>query len=73
MNMTKKLEEGKGFKIYADNLFSSPQLAKKTKKKKKGIWYSGTVRENRLKGCHLKPEKEMKKQGRGDMDSLVDV
>ena len=71
MNMTKKLEEGKGFKVYADNLFSSPPLVKKLKEK--GIWYTGTVRENRLKGCHLKPEKEMKKQGRGDMDSLVDV
>ncbi|KAK3789295.1 hypothetical protein RRG08_001685 [Elysia crispata] len=37
MNMTNKLEEGKGYKVYADNLFSSLQLVKKLKEKGIGI------------------------------------
>jgi len=41
--------------------------------KEKGLLYVGTVRENRLKGCKLKAEKELAKEGRGSMDSLEDA
>ena len=58
MKMAEKLPQGKNFKIYADNFFSSLQLVKELKEK--SIWYVGTVRENRLKGCSLKPEKAQK-------------
>ena len=32
---------------------------------KNGIFYTGTVRPNRIAGCQLKNEKPMKKDGRG--------
>ncbi|KAK3789300.1 hypothetical protein RRG08_001690 [Elysia crispata] len=71
MNMVKNLEEGKNYKLFADNLFSSLNLVKQLKEK--GIMYVGTVRENRLKGCKLKREKALSKEGRGAMDSKVDT
>ena len=71
MKMAEKLPQGKNFKIYADNFFSSLQLVKELKEK--SIWYVGTVRENRLKGCSLKPEKELKKQARGSYHALVEA
>ncbi|XP_071116851.1 piggyBac transposable element-derived protein 3-like [Haliotis cracherodii] len=39
---------------------------------KRGILYVGTVRMNRLKGCKLKDQKTLKKEGRGSMDSKVE-
>ena len=71
MAMTSNLETGKNFKIFADNLFSSLKLVKALRER--GLLYVGTVRENRLKDCGLKAEKVMKKEGRGAMNSKVDV
>ena len=71
MAMTSNLETGKNFKIFADNLFSSLKLVKALRER--GLLYVGTVKENRLKGCGLKAEKVMKKEGRGAMNSKVDV
>lgn len=70
MDMVKKLPEHQNFIIYADNLFSSLQLVKELKKK--GFWFVGTVRENRLKCCELKAEKVLRKEKRGAMDSKVE-
>lgn len=70
IDMTSKLEEGKNYKVFADNFFSSLKLVKALKAK--GLWYVGTVRENRLQGCSLKAEKDLRKGGRGSMDSLVE-
>ena len=55
MDMTSLLQEGKSYKIFADNLFSSINLVKSLRER--GMHYVGTVRENRLKGCSLRPEK----------------
>ena len=41
--------------------------------KERGMHYVGTVRENRLKGCSLRPENEMKKESRGATDSCLEV
>lgn len=36
-----------------------------------GIWAIGTICSNRLQGCPLKPDKVLKKEGRGSMDARV--
>lgn len=66
-----KLPEDQNFIIYADNLFSSLKLVQELNKK--GFWYVGTVRENRLKGCHLKSESELKKEDRGAVDCKTEL
>jgi len=38
-----------------------------------GIWSVGTVRSNRLRGCTLKSERELRKVGRGATDIAVDA
>uniref|UniRef100_A0A3B3RJN9 PiggyBac transposable element-derived protein domain-containing protein n=1 Tax=Paramormyrops kingsleyae TaxID=1676925 RepID=A0A3B3RJN9_9TELE len=48
------------FKLYHDNWFTSI-----------GIHCLGTVRTNRLKGCPLKTDKEMKKMGRGSFEEKI--
>jgi len=37
-----------------------------------GVWSVGTIRSNRLRGCDLQSEKQMKKQGRGSCDHRID-
>ncbi|KAK3775663.1 hypothetical protein RRG08_049842 [Elysia crispata] len=68
--MASKLEEGKDYKTFADNFFSSLKLVKALKAK--GHCYVGTVGENRLQGCSVKPEKKLRKGERGAMDNLVE-
>lgn len=58
MQMCGSLPEGKNFKIFADNFFTSLPLLSKLKEK--SFHFIGTVRSNRLKGCSLKTEKERK-------------
>lgn len=50
-------------KVYFDNWFTSTKLV--TTLWKDGIACLGTVRINRLKGCNMPSDCEMKKQGRG--------
>ena len=71
MAMTSNLETGKNFKVFADNLFSSLKLVKALRER--GLSYVGMVRENRLEGCGLKAERVVKKEGRGAMNSKVNV
>ena len=71
MDMTSLLQEGKSYNIFADNLFSSINLVKSLRER--GMHYVGTVRENRLKECSLRQEKDMRKEPRGAMDSCLDV
>jgi hypothetical protein len=56
------------YNIFAD-FFTSLPLVKALKEK--SLWYVGTVRSNRLKGCTLKDEKELKRDGRGSVDYKV--
>ena len=59
------------YKIFADNYFTS--LALVNALKEKFLWFVGTVRSNRLKGCELKCEKELKKNGRGSVHYQVET
>jgi len=59
------------YKVYADNFFTSVPLIEKLLER--GIHYVGTVRPNRLSGCILKTEKELKTSGRGSFDLSVET
>ena len=37
-----------------------------------GFWAVGTIRQDRMRGCKLKSEKELKKEGRGWRMSLIE-
>ena len=71
LRMTANVPDGKNYKVFADNLFTSLPLVKILKER--GIFYTGTVRMNRLKGCSLSSEADLKKTGRGSSDSKVEV
>jgi Transposase IS4 len=72
-NLCKSLPENVGHKIYCDNYFTSPNLF--IYLRTRGIFCLGTVRSNRLKGGDklLKSEKDLKANGRGSCDSIVDA
>ena len=61
----------KNFKVYFDNWFTFLELH--IQLQKSGIWSVGTIRSNRTRGCDLKSEKELKKEGRGSSDYRVDA
>ena len=58
-------------KLYFDNWFTT--LALLVYLKKNGISSCGTVRTNRLQGCPLLSNKELKKLGRGSLDFKSDM
>lgn len=66
LQMCSLIPENKNFKVAADNFFSSIDLAAELQKK--GIYYVGTLRQNRLQDCKLMTEKELRKEGRGSFD-----
>ena len=57
--------------IYFDNYFNFLEL--QLALKSEGIWSVGTIRANRLRGCNLKTEKDLRKEGGGSSDSKVDA
>ena len=59
----------KGTKLYTDNFFTSIPLLQALRQE--GWYGTGTVRANRMARCPVKPEKEMKKEGRGAMEEIV--
>jgi len=69
LQLSDTLPAGKNYKLFADNFFTSLPLVKALKER--SIFFAGTVRANRLKGCHLKSEKELKRQGRGASDYSI--
>ena len=71
LRMTSNVPERKNYKVFADNLFTSLPLVNILKER--GIFYTGTVRMNRLKGCSLSSEADLKKTGRGSLDYKVEV
>ncbi|XP_050035995.1 piggyBac transposable element-derived protein 3-like [Dermacentor andersoni] len=70
LKMCQALPENKGYKVAADNYFSSLDLAAELSKR--GLGFVGTLRSNRLKDCRLKSESDLKKEGRGAFDYAVD-
>ena len=71
LHLCDSLPDNKDFKVFFDNYFSSPELVL-ILKNTHGIHSVGTIRTNRMKGCPLKTEKELKLSGRGSSDMMVD-
>ena len=69
MRLVEKLPERENFKVYFDNFFTSIPLL--IQLKEKGFHALGVLKTNRMSGAILKPKGDMKRQGRGAMDSFV--
>jgi hypothetical protein len=57
--------------VFFDNYFTSLDLM--VHLRELGIHTTGTIRQNRMKGCPLKSEKALKQAGRGSSDSCTDM
>ena len=71
MRLAEDIPRCQNYKLFFDNWFSSTGLAKKLKDE--GIHSFSTVRPNRLKGCKLKEENQLKNKGRGSYDYRVET
>ncbi|KAL1447732.1 hypothetical protein MTO96_044227 [Rhipicephalus appendiculatus] len=71
IRMCEFLPQHKVHKVAADNFFSSLELAEELAKT--GLGFIGTLRNNRLRDCHLKTESDLKKEGRGAFDYVVNT
>lgn len=71
LKLSESLPPGQNFKLYFDNWFTFLEL--QLELRTRGIWSVGTIRSNRLRGCNLKSEKELKETGRGSVDMSVDA
>ena len=69
--LCKDLPSNRNHRLLFDNWFTTLDLL--IYLKKKGILACGTVRSNRLQGCPLQSNKEMKKAGRGSIDYKSDM
>lgn len=70
LELCKTLPEGKNFKVFFDNWFSSLPLAVALLERK--ILCLGTVRKDRMGNCELASEDELRKEGRGSKDWRVE-
>ena len=69
MRFVEKLPERENFKVYFDNFFTSIPLL--IELKEKGFHALGVLKTNRMSGAILKSKGDMKRQGRGAMNSCV--
>ena len=69
MRLSTILPHHKNFKLFFDNYFTSMGLIRELKGN--GILALGVVKSNRMDGCVLKTEKELRKDGRGANDCRV--
>ncbi|KAG0409721.1 hypothetical protein HPB47_013172 [Ixodes persulcatus] len=69
MRLVESLPKGQNLSCYFDNHFTSVRLLQELKTV--GILGTGTIRSDRLLRCALKSEKEMRKEGRGTIDSKI--
>ena len=67
MKLCETLPSDKNFVVYFDNYFTSFKLQRLLLGR--GIHSVGTMRVNRLDGLQLKDERQLKKEGRGAMES----
>ena len=70
LRLVQDLKPNCNFKVFFDNWFTSVDLLHNLSKKK--IWCAATIRANRLGGCTLADEKDLKKRGRGSYDFRSD-
>jgi len=69
LRLAQTIPPNQNFKLYFDNYFTSIPLIHELRSK--GIHSLGVLKSNRLSGCVLKSEKDLKKEGRGATDSKV--
>lgn len=69
IKLCETLPRHQDFTVHFENWFTFIEL--QIQLKSWGIWSVGTIRSNRLRDCNLKCEKELKKVGRGAVDSRV--
>ena len=71
LKLSKDILKNEGFQLYFDNWFSTMELILSLKSF--GIFSTATFRTNRLNGCPLSTEKDLKKQSCGSFDYRTDV
>ncbi|GFR61503.1 PiggyBac transposable element-derived protein 4 [Elysia marginata] len=71
LRMTSNVPDNQNYKVFADNLYTSLPLVQKLRER--GIYYTGTVRSNRLKGSSLSSKAELKQQERGSSHYMYKV
>ena len=71
LRMCLSLPKHQNYKVFFDNYFT--HLVVLPRLKEWGMFAVGTLRQNRIKGCTLKTENELKKEGRGSFDCAVDL
>lgn len=71
LQLCKSLPQHRNYILYFDNWFNFPEL--QLKLKELGYHSVGTLRANRLRGCSLTSESDLRKKGRGSYDSKVDA
>lgn len=70
VKLCESLPEKVHFLIFADNFFTSMPLIEKLLAK--GIYYTGTVRKNRMSKCDLATDKDLSKKGGGSYDYRIE-
>ena len=71
MKLLETLPKGENYKLFFDNWFCTLDLLLQLKEMK--ILTIATIRMDRIKGCPLVAEKDLKKQGRGSTCYMVDL
>ena len=71
MRLAEDIPRLRNYKLFYDDWFSSIGLAKNLKDE--GIHSLSIVRPNRLKGCKLKKEYQLKNKGWGNYDYRVET
>lgn len=69
MRLAEHIPKFINFKCYFNDYFTSLPLLRELKEA--GIWAIGTIRTNRLQGYVLKPEKDLRREGRESLDHKV--
>ena len=69
LHLAECIPEGKNFKLYCENWFTSLKLMDHLASRK--IWVSGTIQERRLHGLSFKSEKQLSASGQGSFESSL--
>ena len=70
LKLTGHIPNNRSYKLYFDKPFTCIQLL--IELKSKNIWAVGTLSSDHMRGCTLKSEKDLKKDGRGSYDCAVE-
>lgn len=71
ITLSKTISNAPGAVVYFDNFFSSFEVMRYLRNEI-GILSLGTFRSNKLRGCVLKSDKDLKKDGRGSFHQVAD-